>query len=92
VKSRKTQWYVYIVRCADGTLYTGCTTDVGRRVAEHNGSGTARVRRGANYTSARRPVTLMYSKKCSDRSRAQIEEYRIKQLSRTEKEQLISNT
>jgi putative endonuclease len=74
---------VYIVRCADGTLYTGYTTDIERRVEEHN-DGT-----GAKYTRGRGPVTLMYIEEYTSRSAAQQREYEIKQLSRGEKEQLI---
>jgi putative endonuclease len=73
-------WHVYMVECRDGTLYTGITTNVGRRIEEHNGSGG-----GAKYTQARRPVKLVYSKKLANRSEASKEEYRIKQLSREDK-------
>lgn len=76
---------LYILRCADETLYTGITTDVVRRVEEHNTSVL-----GAKYTRGRRPVTLVFQKRFRDRSRAAQEEARIKQLSRTEKMQLIA--
>jgi putative endonuclease len=66
-----------MVSCADGTLYTGITTDLERRVMEHNTSPA-----GARYTSARRPVVLVYSKKYKDRSSASKEEIRIKKLSK----------
>jgi putative endonuclease len=79
---------VYILRCADGTLYTGIATDIVRRVAEHNGEGT----RGARYTSARRPVTLVYAAEWADRSAACKEEARIKRLSRHEKLALIATS
>lgn len=82
------QWYVYILRCADDTLYTGITTDVSRRVAEHN-SGTAG--KGAKCTSARRPVTLVHSEECIDRSDASKREWAIKQLSRKEKNLLLTS-
>ncbi len=75
--------YVYLVKCQDGTLYTGYTTNLKRRIKEHN-SG-----RGARYTKGRAPVELVYFQDCDDRSRALQEEYRIKQLSRTAKEKLI---
>ena len=75
--------YVYIVECADGSLYTGYTTDVGRRVDEHNAG------EGAKYTAGRRPVTLRYVESHPSRSAAQSREHEIKSLSRAEKEQLI---
>lgn len=80
------RWQVYIVRCADGTLYTGVAVDVTRRVAEHNGAG----KRAARYTRARRPVTLVYQASAASRSAACKREYRIKQLSRREKLRLIA--
>ncbi len=80
------RWQVYIVRCADGTLYTGVAMDVTRRVAEHNGLRTS----GARYTRARRPVKLVYQEKTANRSAACKREYRIKQLSRREKLALIA--
>lgn len=73
-------YYVYMLQCADGTLYTGITTDVARRVAEHNTSV-----RGASYTRGRRPITLLCAKEFSDRSSASKEEYRLKRLTREEK-------
>ncbi len=79
-------WHVYIVQCADGTLYTGVATDVERRVKEHNASDL-----GAKYTRGRRPVKLVYSKKCKDRSAALKKEYNIKQLSKIEKQKLIKS-
>ena len=77
-------YYVYILRCADNTLYTGSTTDVARRAAVHN-SG-----RGAKYTRSRRPVKVAYWESCPDRSAALRREAAIKRLSRAEKEALIS--
>ena len=77
---------VYIVRCSDGTLYTGITNDINRRVKEHNGSS-----RGAKYTRSRRPVILAYSSLIGTRSMALKEEYRIKKLNRAEKLKLILN-
>ncbi len=71
-----TDWYVYMLRCADGTLYTGITTDLARRVQEHN-AGKA----GARYTRSRRPVALVYSETVANRSEASQREYAIKQLS-----------
>ena len=80
-------YYLYILECADKTLYTGIATDVERRVMEHNGD-----KLGAKYTSARRPVKLVYSQKCNDRSTATKEEIRIKKLSRSAKLKLIGKT
>ncbi len=76
-------WLVYMVRCRDGSLYTGVTTDTQRRVKEHN-AGI-----GGAYTRARRPVRLIYRKRVKDRSSALRREAGIKQLSRTEKEALL---
>ena len=73
-------YFVYGLRCEDGTVYTGITTDLERRVKEHNTS-----KLGAKYTRARRPVKLVYSKKFESRSEALIEEARIKKMSRREK-------
>ena len=78
---------LYIVRCADGTLYTGIATDVARRIAEHNGTKP----KGARYTLSRRPVTLVYEAAFASRSEASKEEARIKRLSRTDKETLIAS-
>lgn len=77
-------YHVYILRCADDTLYTGITTDVERRLAEHNQSAL-----GAKYTRGRRPVTLVYNRHFRTRSAASREEARIKRLPRTEKLSLI---
>ena len=77
-------WYVYILRCGDGTLYTGITTDVERRLEAH------RQGKGAKYTRGRGPLELAYQDKCGTHSEALKREYAIKQLSREEKEQLIS--
>lgn len=78
-------WIVYIVRCADGSLYTGIAGDVERRVAEHNSSDMLASR----YTRARRPVVLVYQEKRKSRSAASKREYAIKQMKRKEKEALI---
>jgi len=80
-------WQVYIVRCADGSLYTGIARDLARRIAEHNaGNGAA-----ANYTRSRRPVVLVYSEPAAGRSAASRREYAIKQLSRSAKMALIAD-
>jgi len=75
--------YVYVVECADGTLYTGYTTDVERRVAEHDAG------EGARYTRGRTPVELVHVEGYDSRSAAMSREYEIKQLSRRRKERLI---
>jgi len=78
--------YVYIVRCSDGSLYTGYARDPKEREKVHN-SG-----RGAKYTSRRLPVSLVYSEACESRSAALKREYQVKRLSRTAKEQLLNDT
>ena len=82
------EWTVYILRCADNSLYTGITTDVERRVKEHN----AGSRRAANYTRGRRPVELVYKEPVADRAVATRRELEIKQMDRSAKEQLITVT
>lgn len=77
-------YYIYILKCADETLYVGITTDVKRRVEEHNSSVL-----GAKYTRGRRPVKLVYSREFENRGEATREEMRIKKLSRTEKQKLV---
>jgi len=77
-------YYLYILKCADKTLYTGITVDLKRRVGEHNSS-----KLGAKYTRARRPVKLVYSKKFRNRSLASKAESKIKKLSRVDKLKLI---
>jgi len=77
-------YYLYILRCADKTLYTGITVDLKRRVSEHNTSEL-----GAKYTRGRRPVKLVFSKKYLSRSTATKAEHRLKALSRTAKIRLI---
>jgi putative endonuclease len=77
-------WYVYILECADGTLYTGITTDVNKRLETHNKG------KGAKYTRGRRPVALLGSFPVETKSMALKEEYRIKQLNRADKFLLIN--
>lgn len=77
-------WYLYILHCGDDTLYTGVTTDVARRLSEHE-TGKA----GAKYTRARGPLTVVYTEECASRSAAQIREAAIKKLTRTQKNALI---
>ena len=81
--------FVYIITCADGTLYTGYATDVAKRLAEHNGEGVAARFAGAKYTRGRRPVTLVHVEEYETRSEAMRREYAIKQLSRIEKKALF---
>ena len=78
-------WAVYILRCVDGSLYTGISVDVERRVEEHNSCN----RLGAKYTRGRRPVKLVYTEVLNDRSQATQRELQIKQMSHKEKERLI---
>lgn len=78
-------WYVYIVRCRDNSLYTGITTNIERRVDEHNHHN----KQAANYTRARRPVKLVYSESCASRSEALIREAGVRQLSKADKEALV---
>ena len=76
-------YYVYMLRCADGTLYTGYTDDPQRRTQVHNAG------KGAKYTRSRLPVELVYQEECGDKSAALRREHAIKQLTRAEKLKLI---
>lgn len=76
--------YAYILRCADGTLYTGWTNDLSARLAAHNAG------RGGKYTRARRPVTLVYYEACETKEAAMSREWHIKRLSRANKLALIA--
>ena len=78
--------YAYIVECADGTFYTGWSTDPVRRTKDHNQSDA-----GAKYTRPRRPVELVYYEKFESKKEAMRREYEIKQLTRSEKMELISS-
>lgn len=80
-------YWVYIVRCADGTFYCGITADVERRIREHNSVQG----KGARYTRARQPVTLVYQQQCPDRSQASQQEAYIKSLTRQQKQELIGS-
>lgn len=79
-------WCVYIVRCADGSLYTGIATDVERRMVEHNHDDAL----AAKYTRVRRPVVLVYRESCANRAEAARREYSIKRLTRRKKLSLIA--
>ena len=76
-------WYLYILQCGDGTLYTGITTDVQRRLTAH------RTGQGAKYTRGRGPLELVYQEECGDHTQALRRELEVKHLTRIEKEQLI---
>ena len=78
-------WYVYILRCGDGTLYTGITDDIPRRLAAH------RAGKGAKYTRGRGPLELVYQERVPDKSAAIRREAAIKRLRRGEKERLIES-
>ena len=77
--------WVYVLECGDGTYYTGYTTDLQRRVSEHDDG------EGAKYTRGRTPVELVYSERHGSRSAAMAREYEIKQLRRREKERLVGD-
>ena len=88
VKKRATKkkipgWFLYILRCRDNTFYTGITTDLERRLTQHN-NGTA-----SRYTRSRRPVKMVYNEACDDHSAALKRECEIKKLTREEKELLV---
>lgn len=76
-------YYVYMLRCADGTIYTGMTNDVSHRMAVHNAG------KGAKYTRSRLPVSLLFSQACCSRSDALIKEAAIKKMTRKQKEDLV---
>jgi putative endonuclease len=78
-------WHVYILECADGSLYTGIARDLERRLAQHNGE----LAGGPKYTRGRRPVVLRWAEEAPDRSTAQQREASIKSLGRREKLHLI---
>jgi predicted GIY-YIG superfamily endonuclease len=82
-KKKAAAWVLYVLKCRDGTLYTGITTDLLRRVQQHN-NGTA-----SRYTRSRFPVKLVHQERCRGRSSALKKEYAIKQLSRKEKKAYI---
>ena len=79
-------WHVYILRCNDGTLYTGITNDLDKRIKAHNSA-----KDGARYTRSRRPVKLAYSEQVESKSAAAKLEYSIKTLTRSKKKEMIGN-
>ena len=81
IKRTDDAWWVYMVRCSDDSLYTGCTTGLQRRVQEHNGKSG----RGAKYTASRRPVFLSAAVQVVSRSAAQKLEYALKSMTRANK-------
>ena len=84
-KQEEAVWYLYILRCRSGELYTGITTDVEKRFAAHCAG------KGAKYTRGRSPLTLVYQELCGSRSDALKRELRIKALSREDKETLVAS-
>ena len=80
-------WYVYFLRCADNSLYAGITTSLERRLLEHNECN----KKAAKYTRVRRPVALAYAESQPNRQQASRREYQLKQLSKKNKEQLVSS-
>ena len=79
------KWYLYVVECSDGSLYTGITTNIERRLNEHNYGS-----KGAKYTRSRRPVRLLLHKEYPDRSKASIAEWEFKKLKRKQKLEKIN--
>ncbi len=79
-------WYVYMVRCNDGTLYTGMTNDLEKRIEAHNSGKT-----GARYTRSRRPVKLVYSVEAESKSAAAMLEYQMKKMHLSRKKKLIES-
>ncbi len=79
-------WFIYMVRCVDDSFYTGITTDVDRRIQEHNDDDNL----GAKYTKSRRPVVLVYQEICKSRSVATKREMEIKKLTRKGKDRLLN--
>ncbi|MBL4899667.1 MAG: endonuclease [Gammaproteobacteria bacterium] len=77
-------WTIYFLRCNDNSLYTGITTDIKRRLHQHNNT-----KLGAKYTRARRPVKLVYSETAVDKSTASKREYQLRTLTKKQKEKLV---
>ncbi len=85
-KIKKAKYFVYILECVDGTLYTGITNNLEKRMLAHNSKGV-----GAKYTRSRRPVVLKYSESLGSKSGALKKEIEIKKLTRAQKLLLIKN-
>ncbi|MFQ3225894.1 MAG: putative endonuclease [Lentimonas sp.] len=79
-------WSIYILRCGDGTLYTGVATDVARRFEEHRSQGP----KAAKYVRGRLPLQIVYTREVGTRSEAQKEEWRVKRLTRAQKDVLVA--
>lgn len=84
MKIKSKEYSVYLLRCADGTLYAGITNDLRRRLQQHNDG------KGARYTSGRRPVKLVYAQNCASRSEALRREANLRKLSRRQKLDLVT--
>ena len=82
--TQNNMWTVYFLRCNDNSLYTGITTDIKRRLHQHNNT-----KLGAKYTRARRPVVLVYSESALDKSSASKREYQLRTLKKKQKEKLV---
>lgn len=78
-------WFLYIVECTDASYYTGITTDIDRRIDEHN------TGKGAKYTQGRGPVSVVYTENFEDRSQASKREFEIKALTKDQKKKLIQS-
>jgi putative endonuclease len=85
VEASREEWALYILECGDGTLYTGITKDLERRIAQHNAG------RASRYTRVRRPVRLMYHERCGTRTAALVRECEVKEMTRKAKFSLIKN-
>lgn len=85
-QKRVRPWYCYVVRCGDASFYTGVTTDIDRRIRQHNSK-----RGGCAYTRSRRPVVLVYRETVQDRATAQVREAEIKRMTREQKLMLIGH-
>jgi len=84
--TQSSTWYVYLLRCNDNSLYAGITTDLSRRLHQHNNT-----KQGAKYTRARRPVSLAFNETAINKSEASKREYQIRTLNKIKKEQLVSS-
>ncbi|MBU2870174.1 GIY-YIG nuclease family protein [Colwellia sp. E2M01] len=84
-QNKSSTWWVYFLRCSDNSLYAGITTDIHRRIDEHNNS-----KLGAKYTRARRPVSLAHLEMAENKSAACKREYEIRHLTKAKKEQLVN--
>jgi len=85
MRAAETTWFLYILRCGDGSFYTGVTTDIDRRLRAHQDG------KASSYTRTRRPVDLVYSEACGSRSLSLARECAVKSLSRRDKEKLVSS-